>query len=282
MTSSITEFNITQDPNLKLLEEAFRRFNETGERLEGRYQALLLETEDLRKRLKEKEEQVKRSERLATLGQTAAAIAHEVRNPLGAMTLFLSLLRRDVVGMPSTVALVDQIEKSMGTLNHVVENILQFSRERPISFSPINLHAVVLEVVSCLKPRGGVTAMIECQVNGDPFILANEASMRQIIHNLLLNALQATRFEGLVSISVNDIDQEQVQIEVRDNGPGIPTDMLDSIFDPFVTTKNEGTGLGLAIVHRLVTQHHGSISLENSKGACFRIQLPRKQMKFDS
>lgn len=264
-----------RDENLKLLEAAFARFNETGERLEAQYQALLQETEDLRSQLREKEKEIQRAEKLATLGETAAAIAHEVRNPLGAIKLFLSLLRRDVESVPSAVSLVDQIDTSIGSIDHVVENILQFSRDKNLSFGPINAHAVILEVIEILRPRGGQSGIIECHLDGNPFIVANEVALRQITHNLVLNGLQATRFSGFITVAFTDGENDTVNLVVSDNGPGIPEAICSTIFDPFVTTKNEGTGLGLAIVHQLVTQHGGTVRVQNDAGAQFTVVLPR-------
>lgn len=275
--SAVQDVAIEQrDQSLKLLEAAFTRFNETGERLELRYQALLAETEDLRQQLREKEKEVKRSEKLATLGETAAAIAHEVRNPLGAIKLFLSLLRRDVKAIPSAVTLVDQIDTSISSLNHVVENILQFSRDKPLIFAPVNLEAIVLEQIEILRPENGRLNQITCHVSGSPFLVANEVALRQIIHNLVLNALQATRYQGTIDITIEGHDLNQLTMIVKDDGSGIPEQLLATVFDPFVTSKNEGTGLGLAIVHQLVQQHHGSISVENRGGALFSVVLPRR------
>lgn len=269
-----------RDQNLKLLEAAFTRFNETGERLEARYQALLQETEDLRHQLREKEKEVKRSEKLATLGETAAAIAHEVRNPLGAIKLFLSLLRRDVHTIPSAVTLVDQIDTSITSLDHVVENILQFSRGKPLTFAPVNLQAIVLEQIEMLRPRAMGRDAMACTVEGSPFLIANEVALRQIMHNLIQNALQATRQNGRITINIADRDSTHLELTVQDSGSGIPEHLLATVFDPFVTTKNEGTGLGLAIVHQLVSQHHGTVSVENRDGARFVVVLPRRPQDF--
>ncbi len=279
MSASQNSAVLGRDENLRLLEAAFTRFTETGERLEAQYNALLQETEELRVKLKEKEKEVQRAEKLATLGETAAAIAHEVRNPLGAIKLFLSLLRRDVENMPSAVTLVDQIDTSLGSIDHVVENILQFSRDKNLSFAPINAHAVILEEIEKLQPRGGQSGRIECEAQGNPYLVANEVALRQVVHNLVLNALQATRFNGTVTVRVRDGVNETALLEVSDTGPGIPEALLPTVFDPFVTTKNEGTGLGLAIVHQLVQQHGGTVEVENRPGAHFTVALPRAQKK---
>lgn len=265
-----------RDQSLKLLEAAFARFTETGERLEARYQALLDETQLLKQQLREKEKEVKRAEKLATLGETAAAIAHEVRNPLGAIKLFISLLRRDVKEIPSAVTLVDQIDTSIISLNHVVENILQFSRGKALTFSPVNLHSLALEQVEMLRPGQAEVSKLSCVLRGSPFLVANEVALRQVLHNLVLNALQATRSQGTVIIDIDGEGQEQVHLTVQDDGPGIPEQVLGSIFDPFVTTKNEGTGLGLAIVQQLVAQHGGTIQADNAPGARFVVSLPRR------
>jgi two-component system sensor histidine kinase AtoS len=275
MSASQSSLESTHDLNLKLLEAAFTKFNETGERLELRYQSLLKETEELKEQLKMKDQEIKRAERLATLGETAAAIAHEVRNPLGAITLFLSLLRRDVEAMPRTISLVDQIESSIESIDHVVENILQFSRGKPLLLAPLNIHSVIREQIEGFKSRMNGQGNISCDLSGNPFIAANEVAIRQIVHNLVMNALQATKNQGCVQITVRDLRDDQLEIVISDNGPGIPDAIRSTIFDPFVTTKNEGTGLGLAIVQQLVTQHQGSIRLEDSEGTGFIIQLPR-------
>lgn len=284
MSASQNSAVAERDENLRLLEVAFARFTETGERLEAQYQALLQETEELRGKLREKEKEVQRAEKLATLGETAAAIAHEVRNPLGAIKLFLSLLRRDVENMPSTVVLVDQIDTSVGSIDHVVENILQFSRDKNLSFAPINAHAIIKEEVEKLRPRGGHSGTISCEVEGNPFMVANEVALRQVVHNLVLNALQATRFNGTVGVRFSGAANQDALLEVSDNGPGIPEGLRATIFDPFVTTKNEGTGLGLAIVQQLVQQHGGTVRVYNRSGAHFEVSLPRaaKRLREDS
>jgi two-component system sensor histidine kinase AtoS len=277
MSANQSSLETAHDRNLKLLEAAFAKFNETGDRLELRYQALLRETEELKEQLKIKDQEIKRAERLATLGETAAAIAHEVRNPLGAITLFLSLLRRDVKEMPKTITLVDQIEASVESIDHVVENILQFSRGKPLLFAPLNIHSVIREQAELFKSRISGEGAISCELIGNPFIAANEVAIRQIIHNLVMNSLQATKSQGMIKISVRDLPNNYLEIVITDNGPGIPEALRATIFDPFVTTKSEGTGLGLAIVQQLITQHQGSITLEASEGTRFVIQLPRQR-----
>jgi signal transduction histidine kinase len=114
-------------------------------------------------------------------------------------------------------------------------------------------------------------------VSGSPFVNGNEIGLRQVFNNLILNASQARRSGGVISISIEDGESGQALISVQDNGPGIDHSILDSLFDPFVTNKKEGTGLGLSIVKQIIDQHNGTITASNrpSGGAHFLIVLPR-------
>jgi two-component system sensor histidine kinase AtoS len=236
---------------------------------------LLIETEELKHQLKVKEQEVKRAERLATLGETAAAIAHEVRNPLGAITLFVSLLRRDVAEMPSTLSLVDQIEASVGSINHVVENILQFSRGKPLLFAPLNLNLIIEEQVLSLRSKLSDEGAIDIKLDATPLCVGNEVAIKQIVHNLVLNGIQATKGKGTITVTTSDSGSEAIEIRVQDTGSGVPAELRSKIFEPFITSKNEGTGLGLAIVHRLVAQHGGTIELLDNELTTFQIVFPR-------
>lgn len=264
---------------VQYLEEAFERFNEAGARLEERYQSLLSETEQLREQLQEKDREVKRAEKLALLGETAAAIAHEVRNPLGAIKLFISLLRRDVAGNSSAEGLVNQIDKSIVSLDHVVSNILLFAGGKKLAFAPTNIHALVQEQLIYFRPHDRETSIFELELSGNPFILGSESALRQILHNLLLNAVQATKNSGVVSIRCVDRPNGDLELSVADSGPGIPEHILGRIFEPFVTSKQEGTGLGLAIVKQLLTEHGASISAENRGGAVITCVFSRQRAK---
>jgi signal transduction histidine kinase len=257
------------------LEEAFHRFTETSSRLEAGYRKLLEETEDLRRALREKDREVKRTEKLALLGETAAALAHEVRNPLGAIKLFTSLLRREVNDRPGALELVDQLNRAIGSLDHVVTNILHFAKDSPGGFAPLNLLAIAHELVSqCRAQEQWQGVELNVVHTGQCFMLGNEHTLRQALYNLILNAAQALRFRGRIELSITE-EHEFLRITVQDNGPGIDAAVLPTIFDPFVTTRTEGTGLGLAIVRRIIQQHSGTITVENAGGARFTLELPR-------
>jgi len=268
---------------IDLLREAFDRFHAAGSKLEERYNALLVETESLRTALARKEEEVKRAERLAMLGTTAAAVAHEVRNPLGAIRLFTSMLRRSIESDPQKVKLIDAIERGVTSIDSVVSNILVFSKSRPILKGPVNLHALLQERVHHFQSIEAETVNIKLSMSGFPWILGDEESLRRCFANLLMNASQAINHKGTIEITAESIpDLEVVRVTVADSGPGFPEELLGNIFEPFVTSKPSGTGLGLAIVHQTISQHGGSVSASNGKvGALVVCELPqtRKEEK---
>lgn len=266
-------------PSATALEEAFARFSEASERLQNKYDALRCEVEELRGQLEQKDGEIKRAERLAALGKTAAAMAHEVRNPLGAIDLFVSLLADQVADRPESREYIAQIRHSIARLNTTVNNILHFSADRKIVRAPCNLHAIIQECVGALPVRLESGSPVELRLEANPFLEGSECGLRQIVTNLVTNALQATRYSGQVVIETANGNEDEVKVRVRDNGPGISVDILATIFEPFVTSKNEGTGLGLAIVDQIVQQHGGSISARNlpEGGAEFEVTIPRTE-----
>lgn len=273
------EASTTTVPELSslCLSEAFERFRQASTRLEAKYQELLVETDVLRHELKEKEAEVKRGERLSLLGQMAAAIAHEVRNPLGAIQLYASLLKDELPLGSKGLSFAEGIEKNVTRVDTLVRNILHFSTQKALRAAPLNMGALLADVVECLYLPADQRHKIVQHVAGNPFILGCETSLRQVLTNLITNGLQAVRAEGTVVVNIRDDGPQMLVIEVCDSGPGIPLQVLDSLFDPFVTTKQAGTGLGLAIVRQFVELHRGKVTASNLPhgGACFTVRLPR-------
>ncbi len=262
------------------LVEVMERFNESSSKLELRHTALMQEVEDLRGQLRAKDEEIKRSERLAVLGETAAALAHEVRNPLGAIALFVSMLKGDLTDRPSSLDLVDEIEKSISSLDQVVSNVLHFAKNNKLHLSPINLHSLVREVTQHFTSLYGATATLSVSVEGNPFVIADPQALRQCLYNLITNSLQVTGFAGTVSLTVSDRDPEgPITVVVRDDGAGIPEEIFPRLFEPFASGRREGTGLGLSIVKRIVVAHGGEISARNAPGAEFTVVLPRRAVQ---
>ena len=264
-------------PSMANLVEVMERFNESSSKLELRHTTLMGEVDDLREQLRAKDEEIKRSERLAVLGETAAALAHEVRNPLGAISLFVSMLKGDLADRPQSLDLVEEIEKSISSLDQVVSNVLHFAKNNKLHLSPVNLHSIVQEVAHHFTSLYGTTATISVSVAGNPFIVADAQALRQCLYNLITNSLQVTGFGGSISLSVSDGNPEgPVTLVVRDNGAGIPDEIFPRLFEPFASGRREGTGLGLSIVKRIVVAHGGQISARNAPGAEFTVVLPRR------
>ena len=261
----------------EMLEDLFQKFTEASGKLERRYEALLLETQELRVKLREKDREIERAERLSVLGETAAAIAHEIRNPLGSIKLFVSLLRDEVEDNEQAMEYLATVNQSMQRLDGVISNILHFSREQAPQMGPVNLNALIQEQITSLA-QCGYTGTKSCLfLEGNPFVLGNEDGLRQVFANLLTNAAQANGTDGgAITVRTEDAE-DHLLITIDDSGSGIPEHVMPTLFDPFVSTKAEGTGLGLAIVRRIVAQHGGTISAENMpQGARFKISLPRK------
>lgn len=241
---------------------------------EREIQVLKEEILHLRNALTERDNQAAHSERLKTLGETAAALAHEVKNPLGSLKLFVSLLQ-DGLEDPAHIELTEHVMKSVDNLTNVVDNILLFAKGRALPLAPVNIHSLLSEQVELLAPRLYGPA-IEVALEGNPYIHGNEHSLRRVFQNLLINAAQATSFEGQIWVSCTATEGE-VEIKIRDSGDGIDLETIDTIFEPFMTTRIEGTGLGLAIVREIVERHHGKVYALNRGGAEFVVVLPRVQ-----
>ena len=263
------------------LSKAFQSFSEASIRLQERYEELRDESKTLRVELEKKEVEIKRSERLATLGETAAALAHEIRNPLGAISLYTSLLKEDLTEQPDQHELVTAIDRSVTTLNHVVSNILHFAKNSEPTLAPASLEAILQEICSDFS-RVHSEAQISLRTRGNLFVWADQTGIRQLFSNLLLNALQAQGLQGAVHVIAHG-RADNVAIRVRDNGSGIPEESLDQIFEPFTTSKPEGTGLGLAICREIARIHKAEIAASNRKnGAQFTLlfnRFPEKQVK---
>ncbi len=258
----------------QVLAIAFRQFSEASAKLEERYATLRTEVETLRSQLREKDLAMKRSEKLATLGEAAAAIAHEVRNPLGAIKLCISLLKEDVADRPEALDLAEQIDRSINSLDGVVSNILQFSKHKKLSMGPVNINSLIREQLALLMPRATGQARATLDLSGAPYLNGNEHTLRQVFYNLFLNAMQTTKQCGTLDIRSFSPKNGGLVVLVKDDGPGIAPAIMDRLFEPFVTTRNEGTGLGLAIVKQILDQHNAKISVRNDQGAEFRIEFP--------
>lgn len=251
-------------------------YSETQERLQQSHDTLAERVKELTEELSEKNRQLERRNRLAALGEMAAGIAHEIRNPLGAIKLYASLLKTDVGDRPVAAQTVDKITNGVGRLESIVSQVLYFTRE--IRANPIqcDLAEHIRETIETARARKAESAVAvvadgpaSLSATIDPNLLA------QALLNLLINAMDACGESGTVTVRYAASGQRRVRITVEDTGPGLPKDVIDKVFDPFFTTKDHGTGLGLAIVNRVAEAHDGSIEARNSQGggAIFELTI---------
>ncbi|MGI6680617.1 MAG: two-component system sensor histidine kinase NtrB [Bdellovibrionota bacterium] len=259
------------------LESSFSNFIASAKKLEENYNLLKLEVVGLKEELKQKDIEIKKREHLATIGQTASAIAHEIRNPLGAMKLFVSILKSDLkdetedetedknTKRNSVQNTLKQIDACISSLDNVVSNVLQFSKNQDEVLTPVNIKSIIKEQLSIIKNMSKKEIEICEQYSNDAiFVLGNEASLSRVFYNLFLNSVQAQKEKIFIKVSVNAF-HDKVIVQISDKGGGIREDVIDKIFEPFVSTKNEGTGLGLAVVKQILDKHHAKISVRNNK-----------------
>jgi two-component system, NtrC family, sensor histidine kinase HydH len=218
------------------------------------------------------------SEKLAAVGTLTAGLSHEIRNPLNAAGLQLNVLERRIRNLPQEMqtALLEPatlVRDEIRRLDHILEDFLQFARPTRVVPKPVPLGAL-LERVLALEGGDATQRGIRLRTSGADgvVVLGDEGRLQQVLVNLVLNALDATPREGEVRIICRLFDADVV-LTVEDTGPGVPADALPHVFEPFYTTKASGSGLGLPIVHAIVTQHGGTISIENIAGAGARVTL---------
>ena len=216
-------------------------------------------------------------ERLAAMGEMALELAHEVRNPLGSIRLFASMLMSDESLSDAGARQLEQLQVGVRSLETVVSNMLMFGRKQEPQRDEVDFNTLIGEVRSFLAPlttQRGV--LVELQLESDlPTVLIDRDQMRQALMNLWLNALNAMPSGGRITIT-SVLAAANVVVRVEDTGPGLPPAILDRVFDPFFSADQKGTGLGLAVVSSIVRGHGGSIRAESnpSKGAAFCIEIP--------
>jgi signal transduction histidine kinase len=248
---------------------------------EKRYRALFQETRRAYEELKRTQEKLIRSERLAAVGELAAQIAHEIRNPLGAISNSVGVLRRDLELHGDDRRLLDVVHQESQRLESIVADFLRFARPRPIHKTPQEVTAVLddlLLLISQEKVVGRPICIVKNYEDGLPQVGLDAAQSREALWNLLVNAVEAMPDGGELRVIVQRsvTGRDFIEVVVEDTGKGISTGERGKIFQPFHTTKADGTGLGLAIVQRIVEAHAGEIEVESEEGAgsAFRLRFP--------
>ena len=237
------------------------------------------------------------SRKLAALGRLMAGVAHEVKNPLNAMTIHLELLKQKLArqpaiagagpvgradGLPSPPDVtkhVDIIGKEIRRLDEVLNGFLKFARPDELKLQPVRLASLISDIQTSVGPeasRRHVTMKVECpdslpEINADPGMLS------QALLNLALNACQAMPDGGTLKISCRTASRRRVEIDIEDTGIGIPPEHLSRIFDLYFTTKDKGSGIGLSMVYRIVQLHDGEVEVQSTpgRGTRFRLTFPQ-------
>lgn len=259
-----------------------KAYSDVTERLKVAHERLNDEVSRLREELRRKNEELRRRDRLAALGEMAAGLAHEIRNPLGGIALYSSMLEKELSGQDWAKHAAIRISSGVRTLDRLVSDILDFAQEDHLEKTACRLGDILEAVEDSLAPWADqLCANVRIDDSAREIAVTCDAGkLRQVVLNLMLNGLQAAGHGGWVRLTAtrkeaDSAEPSEVCLEIIDGGPGIPPAMLDRIFNPFFTTKSEGTGLGLAIVHRIVEAHGGTIRAMNAPegGAKFLVTL---------
>lgn len=242
-------------------------------------------TEELERRQRELVEaelakvegQLVRQTRLATIGQVAASIAHELRNPLGAVrNAAFFLKRRTDSQSPKWADYLQMIDREVNTADRIISNLLEMSRAKEPHRQTVRVATLVYRAFERACEEAPVKLDLQCKPE-DLCVLADPDQMLQVLGNLMTNAIQAMESEGVIHVQA-ERDAERARLILRDEGPGIAPDDREKIFEPLFTTKAKGTGLGLAICRQIIERHNGRLELLTSSsdepGAAFAITMP--------
>lgn len=244
----------------------------------GETTGLILTFQDLTE-IRSMEESVRRKDRLAAVGRVAAGLAHEIRNPLGAMRGAIQVLQSSTPPESSQASLMEIILRESDRLNKIITNFLTYARPRTANFAEIDVKEAINDTFTLLKHSPDVkeTHVLDADLPEFPvFITADSTQLKQIFWNLARNAIQAMETGGTLSVKLQELDGERIRILFKDTGGGMSAKQVEQLFEPFSNSTTGGTGLGLSIVYQIVRDHHGTInvrSLEGS-GTTITVELP--------
>ncbi|MFT9486652.1 MAG: ATP-binding protein [Tepidibacillus sp.] len=230
--------------------------------------------------LRSLEQQVRQSDRLATIGQIAAGTAHEIRNPLTSIKGFLQILKTVLAKnqLNNEIEYTDIMLSEIERINKLVNEILLLSKPKDVIYQALDINTVLKQLYPIIQNEGLLHGV---EVNYDlteslPLVIADSELLKQVFLNVSKNGIEAMSEGGILNISTKiDEENKRVEIAIHDNGPGIPNYIADKIFEPFFTTKSTGTGLGLSICQKIIHDLGGSIRVSTKGfGTTFQISLP--------
>lgn len=263
------------------LETVLMAWHEATRRLERTHQVLRSEVRRLTDELEVKNRELARENRLADLGRMASHVAHEVRNNLVPVTLYLSLLKRRLSEDTGSLEILDKLSAGITDVDATVNDLLHFTAQRVPQFENIDVLSMIEEVRDALEPQlsaHGIEMMID--VPDHARLQADREMLRRALLNLALNAVDAMRDGGEIVVTAV-AGPGWFDIELADSGSGLSEEVLSHAFEPFYTTKNTGTGLGLAIVDHIAAVNGGKVTAVNCPegGAAFTLHFPQKRLE---
>jgi len=305
-TAAITATPIQPDGYITVeeydaLKDMFKDFLARSSQLETAYASLQEEVKkvnlelerkniELRKSLARREaleREVQQAKTMAALGEMSATVAHEIKNPIGAMGVWAGLLERDMDPQDPKRKTLGKITDGLSKLNKIVTNLLVYTRPMTAEFRTVRLDALLEEIVDFTEVeigRLGRKIAVEKRFDSSdgPNVKADPEKINQAVINLCLNAVQAMEDGGKLSVllsTASTADGDYAVFSIVDTGSGISAEHIAKIFDPFFTTKEDGTGLGLAIVKKIIESHMGTIEVTSERGAgtCVKCCLPVAQ-----
>lgn len=279
VTAAESVAGVTLDGQGVDLETVLEAWHVATLRLERTHKTLCGEVARLTTELEIKNRELARKNRLADLGQMASHVAHEVRNSLVPVSLYLSLLRRRLSEDSGSQDILAKIEAGFIALDATVNDLLNFTAHRNPQWQTFLIGDLVTEVCESLEPQLNAQ-MIDVDIDVPPHTLltADREMIRRALLNLILNSIDAMRDGGELVITSYD-NPRGFELEVADSGPGLSTETKKRAFEPFYSTKQNGTGLGLAIVYHIAEAHGGTVTATNCPegGAAFTIKIPRQK-----
>lgn len=222
--------------------------------------------------------QMEKAEHLASIGELAAGLAHEIKNPIAGMKGALEIISQKTDESDPTKEIFTEILLQIDKIDHIIQDLLSYAKPKELSKKSINPNECILDAIRLAKPQiKDKDIQIDFKsVEGDVLACWDKDKIQEVILNMLLNSISAINKKGNISIKLHKKDRNNFEIIVKDNGSGIKKEILPQIFNPFFTTKTRGTGLGLSICRKIIDAHDGTIQVqsEEKNGTSFYIELP--------
>ncbi|MBC7898964.1 MAG: PAS domain S-box protein [Saprospiraceae bacterium] len=242
---------------------------------------LIITFQDLTE-IRSMEESARRKDRLAAVGRVGAGLAHEIRNPLGAMRGAIQVLQSSTPPESMQASLMDIILRESDRLNAIITNFLSYAKPKVGNFSEIDVGEAITDTLTLLRhgPDVGLDHKLVEEIPPNPVLISADATqLKQIFWNLARNAIQAMSGSGVLTIRLEPIQNDRIKIVFEDTGQGMSQEAVEQLFEPFANSTSGGTGLGLSIVYQIIRDHNGTINVRSIEGSgtVITVELPRKQ-----